>query len=100
MFVCNKMRIFVPTQLVHLYGLVGYLLVKDVYGRYLLTFKSRKFELSSRRYGNGNVHVGCIIFVRVYYTPTFLNMSRRGLTALLILDDGQCESLKVGISEK
>lgn len=42
-----------PTQLVHLYGLVGYLLVKDVYGRSLLTFKSRKFELSSRRYGNG-----------------------------------------------
>lgn len=33
------MRNFVPTQLVQLYGLVGYLLVKDVYGRYLLVFK-------------------------------------------------------------
>ena len=63
---------------------MGYLLVKDVYGRYLLVFKSRKFDNHRKRYGNGNVHVGCIISVwicRIYVDY----MSRRGLTALLIL---------------
>ena len=42
---------------------MGYLLVKDVYERYLLVFKSRKFDNHRERYGNGNVHVGCIISV-------------------------------------
>lgn len=43
-----KIRIFVSTRSALFAGLVGYLLVKDVYGRYLRCLKSRKFDKPHR----------------------------------------------------
>ena len=74
---------------------MGYLLVKDVYGRYLLTFKSRKFDYHQEDAATGTFmldvlypHGSRVLLCRTY------NMSWRGLTALLILVYRQCEKLE------
>lgn len=67
------MRIFVPTQLVHLYGLVGYLLVKDVYGRYLLVSQISQVWLPPKEKRNGKRPRGMYyIRMSVLYTYTML----------------------------
>jgi len=65
--------------------------------RYLLNIKLRNFG-STRRYGNGNVHVRCL-FKHLLLCMCSVYSSRRGLAALSILVERQCEGLMFGIGE-
>ena len=91
----GKMTNFVPTQLARC-GRAGYLLERtftDVIfdSQISQNLNYRQEDAATRRpRGMYYIRMGALCpYIRC-------NMSRRGLTALLILDDGQCESLTVG----
>ena len=106
----RQFHTFAPVpQSAHRNGQVGHLLERTFVERFL-----RASDLANltnpRRYGNMNVHEGCIISyrirthcdppaTRVSHIP-YYNTSWRGLSVLLILGGWQCESQRPGISGK
>ena len=99
------------SQLALLYGCVGYLLVKDVYGTLSLSLKSRKFEYAQEENDNWKRprRVYCNLFCRdgllsvgngALYGRCIIIRHDVGYLCCLSFEHRQCESLRLGMDEK